>query len=433
MKKCLNCGYERQPDDDRHGIIPSTECPRCRAIYEKAIEKAKIESVSDSRIDSRHTSEKKTLLSDVVKKPDGFFDSKLKNAVILVIIAGITVSVFSYFMDSKPSKKIISQSKITAEEKTPQTSEKADNPVVTPPETTISPQTDEVSSDKQKDQTPAVVTLAREITPSVVKLTVKKDDMASGGSGFFITNDGYFITNYHVLGRATAANILMEDGSIYPVTAIIDEDEKHDLVLAFVKLPNVVKPISLAKARPQVGERVVVFGSPDGLEKTVSSGIVSAIRPHPGDPKRGDVIQMTAPISHGSSGGPVVNIKGELIGVTTFFYYKTPRSQNLNFAFPAEHIQNLNKDKTGRMLTWMSDSEIRTRKTVYVSMTNNGELEITTDYPTRMSISRNDGSINMQEFSGWLSEQRGRNKYLSDRYFYQRLENYCKQNDRLLR
>jgi len=85
-----------------------------------------------------------------------------------------------------------------------------------------------------------------------------------------------------------------------------------------------------------VGERIIVYGSPLGLEKTVSDGIVSAIREVPG---HGTLIQITAPISPGSSGSPVLNMKGEVIGIATFQFIK---GKNLNFAIPSKRVARLN-------------------------------------------------------------------------------------------
>jgi len=96
-----------------------------------------------------------------------------------------------------------------------------------------------------------------------------------------------------------------------------------------------VHPLSLSTTVPEVGERILVYGSPLGLEKTVSDGIISAIREVPG---YGKLIQITAPISPGSSGSPVLNMKGEVIGIASF---QMIEGQNLNFAIPSERIANL--------------------------------------------------------------------------------------------
>jgi hypothetical protein len=100
-----------------------------------------------------------------------------------------------------------------------------------------------------------------------------------------------------------------------------------------------IYPLSLSKTVPEVGERIIVYGSPLGLENTVSDGIVSAIRDIP---EFGKIIQITAPISPGSSGSPVLNMKGEVIGVASF---QMIDGQNLNFAIPSERVARLNSTK----------------------------------------------------------------------------------------
>jgi S1-C subfamily serine protease len=96
-----------------------------------------------------------------------------------------------------------------------------------------------------------------------------------------------------------------------------------------------VDPLPVSPAPPRVGEKVVVIGTPLGLAQTVSDGIVSAIREVPGF---GKIIQMTAPISPGSSGSPVLNMKGEVVGVVTFLLVA---GQNLNFAIPGDRIAQM--------------------------------------------------------------------------------------------
>ena len=96
-----------------------------------------------------------------------------------------------------------------------------------------------------------------------------------------------------------------------------------------------VQPLSMRTVPPEVGEKVFIIGTPFGLEKTVTDGIVSAIREIP---DLGKIVQLTAPISPGSSGSPVLDMKGEVIGVATFFIVA---GQNLNFAIPGARIAKL--------------------------------------------------------------------------------------------
>lgn len=192
-----------------------------------------------------------------------------------------------------------------------------------------------VSSSFGQENLPAVV---RRVEPSaVVILTFDKEGKLLGqGSGFFISKNGDVITSRHVLQGAKRAEVKTANGKVYAVKKVLAEDAEGDLIRVSADIPgDSVHPLSVSSVFPEVGERIIVIGSPFGLEMTVSDGIVSAIREIP---EFGKIIQVTAPISAGSSGSPVVNMKGEVIGVATFFIVA---GQNLNFAIPVERIAKL--------------------------------------------------------------------------------------------
>jgi len=192
---------------------------------------------------------------------------------------------------------------------------------------------------KQKEETTEnLPSLIKRIKPSTVIIFAYDDkgEFFKLGSGFFISQNGDIITNYHVLRGASSAEVKTSDGKTYPITYIVAEDEQSDIIRLSVNIPSpYVYPLSLSKTIPEVGERIIVYGSPLGLENTVSDGIVSAIRDIP---DYGRIIQITAPISPGSSGSPVLNMKGEVIGIATF---QIVEGQNLNFAIPSEKIASL--------------------------------------------------------------------------------------------
>ena len=181
-------------------------------------------------------------------------------------------------------------------------------------------------------------TLIKIINPSVVIVFAYDDkgEFLKLGSCFFISQNGDIVTNYHVLQGASSAEVKTSDGKTYPIIDIVAFDEQNDIIRLSVDIPSqYVHPLSLSATVPEVGERIIVYGSPLGLEKTVSDGIVSAIRDIP---DFGKVIQITAPISPGSSGSPVLNMQGEVIGIATF---QMVEGQNLNFAIPSEKITSL--------------------------------------------------------------------------------------------
>ena len=193
---------------------------------------------------------------------------------------------------------------------------------------------------KQKvESTGNLPTLIKRIAPSTIIVFTydNKGEFLQLGSGFFISQNGDVITNYHVIQGASSAEIKTSDEKTYPITYIVAGDEQNDVIRLSVNIPSqYVYPLSLSQTIPEVGERIIVYGSPLGLENTVSDGIVSAIRDIP---DYGRIIQITAPISPGSSGSPVLNMQGEVIGIASF---QMVEGQNLNFAIPSEKIVNLN-------------------------------------------------------------------------------------------
>ena len=179
--------------------------------------------------------------------------------------------------------------------------------------------------------------LVRRIKPSAVAIETfdSRGEKLSRGSGFFIAVDRV-VTNRHVIDNAFRAEVHSYNGSVYPVRGVIAVDAEGDLALLRVEAPaNQVRPLLLDKTSPQEGESVVVIGNPFGLEGSVTNGIVSAVRDIP---TFGRIIQITAPISPGSSGSPVVNMQGQVIGVATL---QITGGQSVNFAIPSERISQL--------------------------------------------------------------------------------------------
>ncbi|MCX5904059.1 MAG: trypsin-like peptidase domain-containing protein, partial [Proteobacteria bacterium] len=184
--------------------------------------------------------------------------------------------------------------------------------------------------------------MLKRVMPATVLVVTydEKGQPLSQGSGFFISEKGEVITNYHVMGGALTAGIKTSDGSIYKITHVLSEDVASDLIKMLADTGNNKVPfLSINKAAPEVGDKVVIIGSPKGLENSVSDGIVSAVRDVPGF---GSIIQTTAPISPGSSGSPVVNMKGEVVGVASA---QVREGQNLNFVVPAAKIIELKEKK----------------------------------------------------------------------------------------
>jgi S1-C subfamily serine protease len=153
------------------------------------------------------------------------------------------------------------------------------------------------------------------------------------GSGFFV-RDGIVATNLHVIERASSGYVkIIGQQPKYPIAGIVGSDPEHDLVL--LKVSASAPALQLGEAtKISVGDEVFAIGNPLGLEGTLSQGIVSGIRQVGSD----TLLQITAPISPGSSGGPVLTAQGDVVGVAVATF---SGGQNLNFAIPVSHLVRL--------------------------------------------------------------------------------------------
>jgi len=202
--------------------------------------------------------------------------------------------------------------------------------------------------------------LVNKIRLAVVTVIVYDVDhkVTSIGSGFFVDKTGHLITNYHVLEGSYAADVRTSDGQTYPVKMVVADDKSADLVKVLVDIPRKkVKWITIIQDLPAIAEQIMVVGSPMGLEQTVSEGIVSSIREIP---SVGEFFQMSAPISPGSSGSPVINLKGQGVGVATFQYI---RGQNLNFAVAGKSVLKLKPTGPGLAVSrWTFNNSLQQPK-----------------------------------------------------------------------
>jgi tetratricopeptide (TPR) repeat protein len=181
--------------------------------------------------------------------------------------------------------------------------------------------------------------LVRRLKPAVVAIATydSQGEALMTGSGFFL-RPGQVVTNLHVIRGAKRAEIRTLDGKgkLFPVAGTIAVDEEGDLALLRVDTPpERARASELANSLPDEGETIFVIGNPLKLEGSVSDGIVSAVREIP---NLGRIIQITAPISHGNSGSPVFNLKGQVIGVVTV---KVTNGQNINLAIAAARLGRL--------------------------------------------------------------------------------------------
>jgi serine protease Do len=155
------------------------------------------------------------------------------------------------------------------------------------------------------------------------------------GSGFFISADGYAVTNNHVVENGRNFEITTDDGKTYSAK-VIGTDSKTDIALIKVEGGNDFPYVSFADTEPRVGDWVLAVGNPFGLGGTVTAGIVSARGRDIGASSFDDFIQIDAPVNKGNSGGPTFDVAGDVVGVNTAIFSPSGGFIGIAFAIPAE-------------------------------------------------------------------------------------------------
>jgi serine protease Do len=160
------------------------------------------------------------------------------------------------------------------------------------------------------------------------------------GSGFFVTADGYAVTNNHVVDKAEAVEITTDDGKTYDAK-VIGTDPRTDLALIKVDGRGDFPFVQLADTTPRIGDWVVAVGNPFGLGGTVTAGIVSARDRDIGSGPYDDYIQIDAPVNRGNSGGPTFDMEGNVVGVNTAIFSPSGGSVGIAFDIPAETVKTV--------------------------------------------------------------------------------------------
>ena len=184
-------------------------------------------------------------------------------------------------------------------------------------------------------------------SPSVINISIKKNIETRSfdrgqlndlvGSGIIISDDGYVITNLHVIEGARIIEVELDDGQVYPAS-LIGFDERSDLAVIKITPMDILKPIEVSNSSSvQVGDQVIAIGNAFGLGKTFTSGIISATGRDYGNPYL-ELIQTDAAINPGNSGGALINHKGNLIGMNTKIFSQTGSYAGIGFALPANKM-----------------------------------------------------------------------------------------------
>lgn len=186
--------------------------------------------------------------------------------------------------------------------------------------------------------------LFKRLAPAVVTIALidEHDRELGGGTGFVIDRSGTIVTNHHVIDEGKKLNVKFIDGALYEDINLLTDDAATDLALLRVQLEKpksgklpAFEPLKLGDSDAVVvGERAISIGNPLGLDHTLTDGLVSARRMIEGRAW----IQMSVPVSPGNSGGPLFNMRGEVIGVTTAQLGILGRGQNLNIAIPVKTL-----------------------------------------------------------------------------------------------
>src|SRR5712675_1380139 len=160
------------------------------------------------------------------------------------------------------------------------------------------------------------------------------------GSGFFISPDGYAVTNNHVVDGADKVEVTTDEGKTY-TAKVIGTDARTDVALIKVEGSSNFPFAKLSDGKPRIGDWVLAVGNPFGLGGTVTAGIVSASGRDIGNGPYDDFIQIDAPVNKGNSGGPAFNTEGEVMGVNTAIYSPSGGSVGIAFSIPASTVKNV--------------------------------------------------------------------------------------------
>lgn len=192
----------------------------------------------------------------------------------------------------------------------------------------------------------STVDLYRKVKDSVVLIRAVARGGENQGSGFVYDKTGHIVTNYHVVEDAESIDVVFLDGSTFRASGDVRQDPYSDLAILLIDAPPMIlKPLPLGdSSRLEVGTPVVAVGNPFGLSGTLTTGVVSQVGRSLREAVTGrymipNVIQIDAAINPGSSGGPLLNYKGEVIGITTAIFSETGAFAGVGFAIPSNTVR----------------------------------------------------------------------------------------------
>ncbi len=191
---------------------------------------------------------------------------------------------------------------------------------------------------KPEDEAPADI-FASQSDAIVVVVGLGKSKRSSRlGSGFIVSEDGQIVTNYHIIEKAKKIFVKLKNKKVYNRVRVISFDRRKDIAVLKIDARRLKKVVLGNSHNVKIGQRVITIGNPLGLENTVADGLISSLRK---DETGQAMLQISVPLSSGSSGGPLFNLEGEVIGITTA---SMANGQNLNFAIPINELGPLLKE-----------------------------------------------------------------------------------------
>jgi serine protease Do len=213
------------------------------------------------------------------------------------------------------------------------------------------------------------------------------------GSGFFISSDGYAVTNNHVVDKAESVEVTTDEGKTY-TAKVIGTDSRTDLALIKIDGRNDFPYVKFAEHAPRVGDWVLAVGNPFGLGGSVTAGIVSARGRDIGAGPYDDFIQIDAPVNKGNSGGPTFDVDGDVIGVNTAIFSPSGGSVGIAFAIPADTVKSV--------IAQLKDKGIVTRGWIGVQI-----QPVTQDIADSLGIKKAEGALVAEPQAGSPAEKAG--------------------------
>ena len=270
-------------------------------------------------------------------------------AVIVLLIAGFLFTLGILSVTNKVSPVDLLKGVIKKENQTSPLPQKSNEAASATSASAQLEEKKESSGSGLQEFNDAITSLVEEVTPSVVNITVKvrlsDGSLTEGvGSGVIFSEDGYIITNNHVVGDAEEIIVRTTDGKEY-VARLVGKNEDTDIAVIKINETNLKKAGFTSIKNVKVGEVVIAVGSPFAQEQTVTMGVVSAkgreIAISSDTLPMVDLIQTDTAINPGNSGGPLINIAGQVIGINTLIFSPSGTNAGIGFAIPSDTAINI--------------------------------------------------------------------------------------------